>query len=851
MDHLQTFQVFPHIPEQLSFLEVLSRNLWWSWKKDAIELFRRIDALLWEESERNPIVFLTRISQARFEELAGDDSFLAHQERVKERFEKQACAAADWCEYLSGKQGVVAYFSMEFGIHESLPLFAGGLGILAGDHLKASSNKALPLAGVGLLYRQGYFRQFLDQDGWQQEEYPEINFYNLPLERARDRFGNEIHVSVTGPDGEIHAVLWMIRVGCIPIYLLDTNLAVNSHKIRNITSRLYVADPEIRLAQEVLLGIGGMRALAAIGINPAVCHMNEGHSAFSSLERLVQIMSMYKVDLKTALEIIPRTTVFTTHTPVVAGYDRFPADLVKPYLRPLQKRLGATEDEILSWGQPPMESDPNGPLSMFVLGLRMSQYCNGVSRLHGKVARKMWSHIWPKRPEDATPISHITNGVHLQSFLSSEHTILFERYLGPDWFINSRTSDNIKRLDEMYGEGLWRVHEMNRSRLIGACRKLMAEQYRRRNAPKPVMEEVESVLDHDILTVAFARRFTAYKRARLLLNDPERFEAILNSKTHPVQFIFAGKAHPKDHEGKELIQRLIKFSQRPSVRHRVVFLENYDMHIARHLVQGADVWLNTPRRPFEACGTSGMKAAINGVLNVSILDGWWDEAYSEDRGWRIGNGEEYADPEYQDSVESQALYNILENDVIPCFYERKKGGYPVRWVKMMKESIKMAMLDFCSLRMVSEYNERFYIPAAKRLKSLLENDAREARNLAVQRERLSANWDSIRIERPVREKDGPFRAGEAFRVNVIVHLGKLSPEEVEVQLLYGKLKAITKLSESATEEMTIKEDRGNGNFLYTCAITCNASGRYGFTARVTASGDDRIKLTPGLITWAP
>ena len=851
MDHLQTFQVVPNIPEQLSFLEVLSRNLWWSWKQDAIELFRRIDPQLWEESERNPIVFLTRISQARFEELARDDSFLAYQERVKERFEKRACAAADWSECLSGKEGVVAYFSMEFGIHESLPLFAGGLGILAGDHLKASSNMALPLVGVGLLYRQGYFRQFLDQDGWQQEEYPEIDLYNLPIERAVDCFGNEIHVSVEGPDGEIRAIVWMIRVGCVPLYLLDTNLAENPRKIRDITSRLYAGDPVMRLAQEVLLGIGGMRALAAMGINPAICHMNEGHSAFSSLERLEQIMSMYNVDLKTALEIIPRTTVFTTHTPVVAGYDRFPADLVKPYLRPLQKRLGATEDEILSWGQPPMEFDPNGPLSMFVLGLRMSQYCNGVSRLHGKVARKMWSYVWPKRPEDATPISHITNGVHLQSFLSSEHTILFERYLGPDWFMNSRMQDNIKRIDEMYGEELWRAHEMNRSRLIGACRELMAKQYGRRNAPKPVMEEVGSVLDHDILTIAFARRFTAYKRANLLLNDPERFEAILTSRTHPVQFIFAGKAHPKDHEGKELIKRLIEFSQRPGVRHRVVFLENYDMHIARHLVQGADVWLNTPRRPFEACGTSGMKAAINGVLNVSILDGWWDEAYSEDSGWRIGNGEEYTDSGYQDSVESQALYNILENDVIPCFYERKNGAYPGRWVKMMKESMKMAMLDFCSLRMVSEYNERFYIPAAKRLKSLLENDAGEARNLAVQRERLSANWDSIRIEPPVREKDGPFRAGKTFRVNAIVHLGKLSPEEVEVQLFYGKLKAIDTLSESHTEEMTIKEDQGNGKHLYTCAITCNASGRYGFTARVTASGDDRIKFTPGLITWAP
>ena len=851
MDHLQTFQVVPNIPEQLSFLETLSRNLWWSWKQDAIELFRRIDPQLWEESKRNPIVFLTRISQARFEELAKDDSFLAHQKRVKEHFAKRVSNAVDWSDYLSGKQGVIAYFSMEFGIHESIPLFAGGLGILAGDHLKASSNMALPMVGVGLLYRQGYFRQFLDQDGWQREEYPEINLYNLPVERAKDRSGNEIHVSVTGPDGEIHAVVWMIRIGCIPLYLLDTNLVENSHKIREITSRLYAGDPAMRLAQEMLLGIGGMRALAALGINTEMCHMNEGHSTFSSLERLVQIMSKYNVDLKTALEIIPRTNIFTTHTPVFAGYDRFPADLVKPYLRPLQERLGATEDEILSWGQPPMEPDPNGHLSMFVLGLRMAQDCNGVSRLHGKVARKMWSHVWPKRTEDETPISHITNGVHFQSFLSNEYTMLFERYLGPDWFTISRMPDNIKRIDEMYDEELWRAHEMNRSRLIGTCRKLMAEQYGRRNAPKSVMEEVESVLDHDVLTIAFARRFTAYKRANLLLKDPEQFEAILNSKTHPVQFIFAGKAHPKDHEGKELIKRLIEFSRRSNIRHKVIFLENYNMYIARHLVQGADVWLNTPRRPFEACGTSGMKAAINGVLNVSILDGWWDEAYKKDRGWCIGKGEEYTDTDYQDSVESQALYNILENNVLPCFYERKRGSCPVRWVNMMKESIKMAMAGFCNLRMVSKYNESFYVPAKKRLTSLLENDAKEAKNLAAQRERLSANWDSIRIEHPVRDGDGPFRAGESFRANAIVHLGKLNPEEVEVQLVYGKLKAIDKLSESNTSLMTIQEERGNGTYFYTCTIICKASGRYGFTARVIPSGDERIKFTPGLITWAP
>lgn len=850
MKHLQIFQVIPKVPEKLSFLEELSRNLWWSWKQDAIGLFRRIDPKLWEDSKQNPIIFLTRIPQARLEELAKDESFLAHQERVKECFLKRVCASVDWSEYLSGKEGVIAYFSMEFGVHESLPLFAGGLGILAGDHLKASSNMGLPLVGIGLFYQHGYFHQFLDQDGRQQEEYPETDIYSLPVEKAKDRSGNEIYISVTVPDGEIHASVWMVRVGCIPLYLLDTNLPQNPPKIRDITSSLYAGDPEMRLAQEVLLGIGGMRALEAMGINPAGCHMNEDHSAFCSLEQLAQAMSKYNVNLKTALEIVPRTNIFTTHTPVNASYDKFPANLVKPYLVPFKKRLGVTEDEILSWGQPPIAPHPNEPFSMFVLGLRMAQYCNGVSRLHGKTARKMWSHVWPERPEDETPISYITNGVHLQSFVSGKYTTLFERYLGPDWFMSSHLPDNIKRIDEIYDEELWQAHEMNRSSLIGVCRKLLTRQHERRNVNKSIMKDIRSALDHGILTIGFARRFTAYKRADLLLNDPERLEAIVNSTTHPVQFVFAGKAHPKDNEGKELIKKIFGFCQKPSICHRVIFVEDYDMHIARYLVQGVDVWLNTPRRPLEACGTSGMKAAINGVLNVSTLDGWWDEAYSEDTGWRIGNGEEYAESKYQDSVESRALYNVLENEVIPCFYERKHGYYPVRWVKMMKESIKMAMRGFCSIRMTGEYNERFYIPAKKRLKFLIKNNAEEAQNLAAQFERLSVNWRSIRIEPPVKDWDCPFRTGETFYVNSIVHLGKLSPEDVEVQLFYGELKSTDNIPESRTKEMTIKEDQGNGKYLYACAMTCDASGRYGFTTRVIPRGDYKTRFTPGLVAWA-
>lgn len=849
MKRILTYQVYPTIPKPLAFLEVLSRNLWWCWKQDAITLFRRVEPQLWIESRGNPIYLLSNVSQTRLEELAADDSFLDHLKRVKDRYTKRVMDNAEPSRSIYEKIGPVAYFSMEFGVNENIPIFAGGLGVLAGDYLKAASNMALPLVGIGLLYRKGYFRQYLDQEGLQQEEYPEIEFYYLPLERARDPQGNEITISITGPQGEIYAFVWRIRVGRTSLFLLDTNLPENTPEGREITARLYVAEPKIRLAQEVLLGVGGIRALEAMGIFPSICHMNEGHSAFSVLERLVMFMERYHIDLKTALQIIPRCTVFTTHTPVPAGHDSFPVDLVKPWIRPLQERLGAGEEEILSWGQPE-DLGKDAPLSMSILGLRMSQYRNGVSRLHGRTARKMWAYMWPGRPEDEIPISHVTNGMHVSTFISQEIWPLFERYLGPEWYMSSRRPENINRIDEIYDDELWRAHEMSRSRLIRTCRGLLKQQYQRRNAPKSDIDKIEAVLNPDVLTIAFARRFAAYKRAHLLLQDPERLATILNNETRPVQIIFAGKAHPQDKKGKEIIKRVIEFIRRPEIRQHAVFIEGYDMALARSLVQGADVWLSTPRRPFEACGTSGMKAAINGVLNVSILDGWWCEGYSEERGWRIGGGEEYIDSAYQDATESQALYNVLENSVIPCFYEEHEGELPKRWIQMMKASMKMAMKDFCSLRMVGKYEDRYYIPIIHRLKTLLKKNGLEARNLALQEKRLHSLWKDIRIGLPVQARKGPFRVGESFEVTVEVSLGELNPEEVFVELYNGHMKAVDALEGINTIPMTVVEDFGDGNYRYGCQVPCELSGRYGFTVRATPEGDDYMKNMPNLITWS-
>ena len=523
--------------------------------------------------------------------------------------------------------------------------------------------------------------------------------------------------------------------------------------------------------------------------------------------------------------------------------------MLSPCLKPFEEKLGTHVEAIIRWGQP-QGGAPETPLSMFILGKRMSAYCNGVSELHGAVARRMWHHLWPGIPEDEVPITHVTNGVHIPTWTSSETSLLFERYIGPDWHMAVGTTDNGHRLEEMYDEELWHAHEINRARLIRTCRRRMANQYGRRNAPITIMKEVESVLDQDILTIGFARRFATYKRANLLLQDPERLEAMINSEDHPVQFIFAGKAHPQDNEGKELIRRLVEFGRRPGLRHRFIFLEDYDMQIARRLIQGADVWLNTPRRPFEACGTSGMKAAINGVLNVSVLDGWWCEGYRNDRGWRIGNGEEFEDADYQDRIEGQALYNVLENEVIPCFYDRESGGLPLRWLGRMKASMKMAMQDFSAQRMVNQYSQRFYGPGTQQYRDLLADQARLAVEKSQTNERLKKLWKEIVIDFPVLQTEGTLRVGDRLQINVLVNLGQIKPDEVDVELCYGPPKTVDRLEVTYRKTMAVQEALSENRYLYACSLPCDAAGRYGFTARVTPKGDIWTRYTPGLIAWA-
>ncbi|MBU2453955.1 MAG: alpha-glucan family phosphorylase, partial [Proteobacteria bacterium] len=666
MEEMQIYKVYPAIPEPLSFLDYLARNLWWCWNHEAIELFHRINPTHWKKVGKNPVAFLSHISQRRFEVLSKDESFLGHLARVKAKFETMFSDVPQIREFDLTTKETIAYLSMEFGLHESLPFFAGGLGILAGDHLKASSALGIPLTGIGLLFREGYFRQYLDQNGWQLEAYPTIDVFDLPVQKVKDFYGVDLIIEIPGPRGIIRACIWQIKVGKNRLLLLDTNLPENPDVIRDITSRLYASHGETRVAQEILLGIGGIKALKAMDIFPNVCHMNEGHCSFAGLERVSLIMDKYDVDFESGLQICKRSGVFTTHTPVEAGHDEFEKELVHPYITPYAEKFAISKDKLLSWGEPPGNNEKN-KFSMFVFGVKFSGYLNGVSRLHGQVARRMWQQLWPKRQVEEIPISHVTNGVHINSYISRHKNALFERYLSSNW--SGRQSDPglVSRIDNIEDADLWHVHELDRSNLIQKSRQILLAQYERRNAPRNILDEVVTALDHRTLTICFARRFATYKRAALLLKDIPRLTKLIMNENRPVQFIFAGKAHPNDNEGKAIIKQIVEFARRYDVQHRIAFLEDYDINIARYMVQGCDVWLNTPRRPYEACGTSGMKAAANGGLNLSILDGWWCEGFRENRGWRIGNGDDYDDPEYQDGVESQALFNILENDVIPIF----------------------------------------------------------------------------------------------------------------------------------------------------------------------------------------
>ena len=844
---LQLYNVAPRIPAELAFLEKLAGNIWWCWHHPAIELFMRIDPNLWREVGGNAKMFLRTVSGKRLEELAHDAAFLRSVKAVESEFERQVSHA-----YTPEKRDV-AYFSLEYGIHESIPIFSGGLGVLAGDHLKAASDMNLPLVAVGLLYRQGYFRQVLDRTGLQTEHYPVSEIHDLPLERGCNPAGEPVTISMRLGDRELFAAVWVLWVGNVPLLLLDTELPQNPPDLREVTWRLYGGDKRMRLHQELLLGIGGVKALLAMGYDPKVCHMNEGHAGFLSLARLEHLVQDLNYDPNVALEVVWRSNIFTTHTPVPAGNEVFDIDLVKPYLAPFAASAKFDLERVIRWGIPISDRGHASEMSMTVFGLRMAaNYSNGVSRLHGEVARSMWKHLWPERSDAEIPIGHITNGVHISSWISARHNRLFERYLSSKFLNNPDMVQLVADLDGIPDDELWTVHELCRQNLVRYTRRLVQRNFRYMVDGSLGIDKKRPVLQPDVLTIGFARRFATYKRGTLLLRDQARLLALLKDKNHPVQFIFAGKAHPADNGGKQLIRQLIEFAQRENVQDKLLFLENYDIGMARHLVQGVDVWLNTPRRPQEASGTSGMKAAINGVINCSILDGWWAEAYDGENGWAIEGNDYYTADEDRDNFESQQLFNLLENEIIPCFYERQGGDLPRRWISRMKASIATGLGFFSSARMVEDYNRKFYRPAADAFVSLTTDDAKEAKKLVEAKKRLVENFDGGRlsISNPVvKIALNNLHIGDKIPVTVEVNLGNLRPEEVEVDAYSGSADAHNQIVDSTSTALKMLEDRGNGIYLYGGDVECCIAGRFGLTARIKAAGTAWDNSVPGFMCW--
>jgi starch phosphorylase len=847
---IRTFQVFPDVPTQLAPLLELAHNLWWVWNPDAVELFRRLDRNLWESVYHNPVKLLGVLPQEKLAAAAEDDGYLAHLHRVYEDFKEHLSRTGWFKETHPDKQGMlVAYFSAEFGLHECLPIYSGGLGILAGDHLKSASELALPLVGVGLLYRNGYFRQYLSADGWQQEAYPEQDFYNLPLEQMRYTDGSPVHVRVDLPENAVFCKVWRANVGRIPLYLLDTNVQENAPSDRDITAKLYGAGTELRIKQEIVLGVGGVRALAALNIEPTVFHMNEGHSAFLALERIRTILEGSPLSFDEARQEVMATNVFTTHTPVPAGIDTFSPEVMLRYFRPMIPSLKLDDEGFLALGREDVSNKKQG-FSMALLAIRLADGVNGVSKLHGEVSRKMWHNIWPQVPPDEVPIKSITNGIHTRTWLAADLAFTLDRYLSGEWMSDPSDQSVWEGILQVPDEELWRAHERCRARLVSWARQTMREQLSRRGAAYDDLATADQVLDPDALTIGFARRFATYKRGTLLLRDVDRLKRLLEDTKHPIQFIFAGKAHPADNEGKELIKQIVNFARDPAVRRKVVFLENYDMNVARYMVQGVDVWLNTPRRPYEASGTSGMKAAANGVLNCSILDGWWVEGYSPEVGWAIGHGESYADPGFQDHVESQALYDILEKQIIPLFYNRTIDNLPREWITRMKNCMRKLAPVFNTNRMVRDYTQMFYVPAFDRGRVLSSDGLARAVALAHAKDSMRHRWNGIRIVGVHTSGNGHFKVGETMQVEAMVDLPGVDPSELAVELYTGPVSAQGEIEQPQSLRMTHARAMAPDRHVFVGQIACRTSGRQGFAIRILPGYKDlATPFEPGLIIW--
>jgi starch phosphorylase len=825
------FTVFAKIPERLKPLEELAYNLWFSWNTEAVELFQRLDPHLWDETRHNPVLLLSHLSPERMAELEGDEAFLASMNRVYENFR-------DYLErpYFNNNrqmrpQSLIAYFSAEYGLTDCLPFFHGGLGVLSADHLKSASDLNLPMVGVGLLYQFGAFRQMLTFEGEQKEVSREIDFHHMPMRLEKDSDGAPLTIQVECGDDRAIAQIWRVDVGRVPLYLLDTNIPQNPPPIRQITIRLYADEREMRLKQEMMLGIGGVRALRAVGLNPVMYHMNEGHSAFAGLERIRVLREEEGVSFDVTLLTVMASNCFTTHTSVPAGIELFDPKLIKTYCSHYLPALGIPISTLLGLGR----RDPantSEPFCMNILATKLSGHINGVSRLHKTISQKLWFQLWPAIPVEDIPIESITNGIHIPSWISPDAATLYNQYLGPHW---SEDPDNVKvwsRVTEIPDEELWSTKERRRVSLISFCRRRLKEQLTRRGASSNEIAQAMEVLNPDALTIIWARRMAGYKRPTLIFKDPARLVQILSHPTRPVQIILAGKAHHGDEEAKGRLKEIISLVREERFRRHIVFVEDYDLEVARYLVEGADIWLNTPRRPNEACGTSGMKAIANGALHMSTLDGWWAEAYHPEVGWLIGSGEDYDDVNYQDEIESKSLYNLLEHDVIPLFYNRGSDGLPRDWIKKMKASMLSLCPRFNTHRMLEEYTEWFYLPAQGYVAGLAAHHLAEAQSLATWCRKIEENWTQVSIVEVKQEGPDELAVGEELNITALVHLGALVPDDVKVEVYYGQPDPEGRLADRRLLRMEPLRSESS-NYLFQATLVSKETGMFGYRIRIT------------------
>lgn len=824
---VREFVVSPALPPALARLGELSMNLLWTWNHTIRAAFRRLDSNLWKACGYNPVAMLSRLPQAALDKAASDRVYLS--------VYRKACGAFD--EYMSqkpespgGHSMLVAYFSMEYGLIESLTVYSGGLGILSGDHLKAAGDAGLNLVGVGLLYQTGYLQQYLSPDGWQTERYPVNDFYNWPVEPARDAAGAEIRVQVQLPRGTVHVKVWRLNVGRVSLLLLDTNVPENSSipEYRDITDQLYGGDTHVRMRQEIVLGIGGLRALKALGLQPTVFHMNEGHSAFLALERSRLLMSDQQMSFDEALEATRTNNVFTTHTPVPAGIDMFDPSLVYEYFGNYCREHGIPFERFLGLGRNG-NREQGDRFSMAVFALSASSYRNAVSKLHAEVSQEMFQNLWPNLPVHEVPITPITNGVHLPTWLNSDFAQLYETYLQPDWRERYAERSVWDQVPEIPNNEVWEAHRRRKRKLVAFVRERLLQRAEERRASKAELKRMFEMFDPDVFTIGFARRFATYKRATLLFHDRERLRRLLANEKMPVQIIIAGKAHPQDNPGKQFIREIVQFTRDPEMSRYITFIEDYDIQVGRELVQGVDLWLNNPRRGEEACGTSGMKAAINGVLNFSILDGWFDEAFENSGGWAIGDRSDYA-PD-QDELHASYVYSVLENEIVPMYYQQREEGVPNAWIQRVKQSLMHLSPRFNCQRMINEYTSLLYTPAHEGYAAVRRDGFQSARVKVEWMSQVDQVWDGVRIEDATPETGNSLLTGQTVLLRAAVFLNGLQPGDVRVEAVVGRVSPDGLLEETMVLSLPpVKEQ--SATHVFEREFEPHQTGRLGYTLRI-------------------